>query len=75
MSNTDGQYHYIGARELARLYGVRMDQCVVRHYATSSRFGWRTPDGAIELHPRYDGDYTLPNTTAETRQTAQKETP
>jgi len=60
MSKTDRQYHHIGARELANLYGVRMDQCAVMPERTLSRLGWRAPDGAIELHPRYDGDYTLP---------------
>lgn len=64
-SKTDRQYHYIGARELARLYGVSMYECEVRPERMFSRFGWRPPEGAIELHPRWDGNYVLPNTEAQ----------
>ena len=60
MSKTDGQYHYVGAHELARLYGVRLDQCEVRPHREIARFGWRPHPGLIELHPRYDGNYSLP---------------
>lgn len=73
-SKTDSQYHYIGARELARLYGVSMYECEVRPERMSSRLGWRPPEGAIELHPRWDGNYVLPNSTAETRQPAPPKT-
>lgn len=61
MSKTDKQYHYVGARDLARLYGVRMDQCEVRPERMIARFGWRPTEGVMELHPRYDGDYSLPS--------------
>ena len=61
MSKTDGQYHYVGARDLARLYGVRIDQCEVRPERMIARFGWRPQPGLVELHPRYDGDYRLPS--------------
>lgn len=61
-SKTDRQYHYVDARDLARLYGVRMDECDVRPERAFSRFGWRPDPGLIELHPRWDGDYRLPNT-------------
>lgn len=54
-SQTDGQRHFVGERQLAALYSVPMSQCAVR-----GRFGWRLIAGAIELHPRYDGNYTLP---------------
>ena len=60
MSKTDGQYHYVGAHDLARLYGVRMDQCEVRPERMIARFGWRPTAGVTELHPRYDGNYSLP---------------
>ncbi len=60
MSKTYGQYHYVGANDLARLYGVRMDQCEVRPSSPSARLGWRPKAGLIALHPRYDGNYTLP---------------
>ena len=60
MSKTDVKYHYVGAHDLARLYGVRMDQCEVRPGRMFARFGWRPKEGLIELHPRYHGDYSLP---------------
>lgn len=59
MSKTDGQIHQVGARQLAQLYGVPMSECVTRPSRWIDR-GWRQPFGLTELHPRYDGDYTLP---------------
>ena len=64
-SKTDRQYHYIGARELARLYGVSMCECKVIPERMFSRLGWRPPEGAIELHPRWDGNYVQPNIEAQ----------
>ena len=65
-SQTDGQHHYISAKALAHLYGVRLDQCEV-----CEPRDWRVPyhyrmaaercNGLIELAPRYDGDYRIPN--------------
>jgi hypothetical protein len=60
MSKVDRQYHYISAEQLAKLYSVRMDQCEIRPERMFARLGWRQPEGLIELHPRYDGDYVLP---------------
>ncbi len=60
MSNVDRQYHHISAEQLAKLYRVHMDQCEVRPERMFARLGWRQPEGLIELHPRYDGDYALP---------------
>lgn len=60
ISQTDGELHFVGERQLAELYGVPMSQCVVRPERAFGRFGWRPPAGAIELRPRYDGNYTLP---------------
>ncbi len=56
-SKTDGDRHYITARELMQLYKVPPNECVV--------FDIRFPDkmyyeGLIELKPSYNGDYTLP---------------
>ena len=68
-SRTDGQQHFIHARQIAFLYGVRWDECVVLPS------GWDDPaeerhrecllararrGELIALHPRYDGNYTLP---------------
>jgi hypothetical protein len=60
ISKTDGQRHFVGEQELARLYGVPMTQCEVQPERYFSRFGWRPPEGAIRLEPRYDGRYSLP---------------
>ncbi len=55
-SRQDGDEHYIGGRELMRLYGVRPDECyVLRPGETGSGL----PEGLRVLRPRYDGDYRL----------------
>ncbi len=56
-SRTDGQIHFVTARQLAMLYGVSLDECVI----AESGAGWVTePEALLRLCPRYDGDYTLP---------------
>jgi hypothetical protein len=67
-SATDGGQNYVGASELAALYGVRRDECLV--LADGSGFEYsrfrqqvlaRVERGElIELRPRYDGNYALP---------------
>jgi len=68
-SRRDGQYHYIHEADLARLYGVRMSDCLVVRRAVNGPNEWREREmlldrikeqGLIELRPRYDGNYTLP---------------
>ena len=63
-SRSDGQLHHIGARQLAMLYGVPLELCLVVRYDD-----FRRPDrrefiaraaALIGLSPRYDGDYRLP---------------
>jgi hypothetical protein len=63
-SKTDGDEHHITAPNLARLYGVRLEDCIVIH---ASDFGTPWRRGLIErakqlpaLMPRYDGNYSLP---------------
>jgi hypothetical protein len=54
-SKNDGDEHFIGGPRLARLYGVRLRDCVygdVRAYVPK--------EGDIHLRPRFDGDYRLP---------------
>jgi len=60
-SKTDGDDHFIDERALARLYGVSMSECEVRPERAFGRFGWRPTPGLIELRPRYDGNYKLPD--------------
>ncbi|WOH61939.1 hypothetical protein [Bradyrhizobium sp. BWC-3-1] len=67
VSKTDGQYHYIGAMELMRLYGIRPDECEIYEPEpwwpqSYYRMAQEQHDGLIHLYPRYDGDYTLPTT-------------
>ena len=64
-SQNDGQEHYIGPMALARLYGVRLDECEIYEPAPQWReFEFRRAQvrtlGLIRLTPRYDGDYSLP---------------
>lgn len=55
-SKTDGQEHYISAARLARLYGLNLVDCIV--HTEPKSYAFNVYD--IHLHPRYDGDYTLP---------------
>jgi len=69
-SKTDGQQHYINAHQLMKLYRVRPEECVI-HVPQ----GWwrlvdfdraaRRHEGLIRLEPRYDGNYTLPQESAD----------
>jgi general stress protein YciG len=60
-SKSDGDRHFIGARELMRLYRVKQEECVVmseedvvRYNPYSSKY----PMNLVRLEPRYDGDYS-----------------
>lgn len=68
-SRTDGQWHHISASQLAMLYRVPMDACLVMHSDWFSPWGERRREELrervrrgelIELGPRFDGDYTPP---------------
>lgn len=63
-SKNDGQVHQITAGDLCRLYGVRLDECVIvmpRHYRMPIyRHFIERASKLIALYPRYDGDYRLP---------------
>jgi len=61
----DGQRHYITARMLMDLYGVKPYECMIfepakwwqeRHFRSAEA----AHAGLIALRPRYDGDYMLP---------------
>lgn len=65
-SKYDGQRHYIDAMALARLYGVRLNECEIYEPApqwteTYFRQAEVRTLGLIRLAPRYDGDYSLPS--------------
>lgn len=68
-SHTDSDVHFIGALQLASLYGVRMVECLILPDFDKEDFpGQRAqlyersgPSGdLIKLTPRYDGNYLLP---------------
>lgn len=73
-SRVDGQWHHVGASELARLYGVRMADCEILPEAEPGALGGgrarftmlaRADRGEfIALHPRSDGYYRLPGAVA-----------
>ena len=51
VSQFDGQEHYVSDRELADLYGVKLQDCMLE----TDRI--RTDDSVIYLRPRSNGDY------------------
>lgn len=55
-SATDGDWHYVGARQLAVLYGVDMRQCAVVQ-GRGTLLGYT--GYLIPLYPRADGDYNI----------------
>jgi len=59
-SSYDGQIHQISAEALMRLYKVNPSDCfiVTKQAKMTVEKSWL--DSLIHLHPRFDGDYTLP---------------
>ena len=66
ISKTDGDRHYISARELARLYCVRLDDCLIDDTANAGIRGIVLEDGDIRLYPRIDGNYPALQRTRDT---------
>lgn len=71
ISRVDRDWHYIGARQLAALYGVRMDECLIlpEYFVNPVEWG-RLQAGVergelIELRPNGKGNYRLPATGAQ----------
>lgn len=59
-SQTDGDWHYISAENLIRLYGVDPAECII--YSDKKRELGLDPNlDLIVLRPRYDGNYRLPD--------------
>jgi len=54
-SAADADEHYIGMADLAKLYGVPLDDCMAYVF---SRDGYYKD--MIFLYPRDDGEYSLP---------------
>jgi hypothetical protein len=62
-SKTDGDRHWVSAEQLARLYQVPMDECVMAPHPTEyqlvrDRF-WKVYGYLPTLAPRFDGDYRI----------------
>lgn len=56
-SKTDGDIHFIGCKELMRLYCLEPRQC----FDESNPDNWRgrDPEKITKVYPRYDGDYPI----------------
>jgi hypothetical protein len=61
----DGDVHFITAKALINLYQVAPKDCVVQPQGENAR---GLPEDVIFLHPRRDGNYTVPVNTEGTKQ-------
>jgi hypothetical protein len=59
-SYSDNDIHYISAKELRRLYGLRANQCIEACDGNKDEYGCIIPPGIKRLYPRHDGEYVLP---------------
>ena len=57
ISKNDGDRHYIGAGKLARLYCVKIGDCLIDDTANAGIHAILPEEGDIRLFPRRDGDY------------------
>lgn len=56
ISGTDGEKHYINARQLTKLYGLNPKECILtKESSPDSLHG--LPANLPKLGPRYLGDY------------------
>lgn len=67
-SRADGDRHHVGAMDLARLYGVRVADCLVlppqrpeNHRARMDLLDRVRLGELVALQPRADGQYQLPS--------------
>lgn len=59
ISHSDGDRHYVNAKELVRLYGLDMNECCLLEGGDKEDLrGTRTKDYVV-LRPRYDGNYQI----------------
>lgn len=54
-SRTDGEWHYIDAPKLAKLYHVKLSECEI--FLANDNKPRSFADGLIKLFPRYDENY------------------
>lgn len=60
-SKSDGDTHYVGVRDLIRLYGVNPSECCVADDRTLRGMSRESYDAMIHLYPDYHGRYELPS--------------
>lgn len=60
-SKSDGDQHYIGSAQLARLYELRQSEYVVWDDMNDRRQPQEVWDRYIHLYPSYDGNYGRPD--------------
>lgn len=56
----DGDWHYISASRLIRLYNVSADECLIEPHNQELAERSRQSKDFIHLYPRSSGDYSLP---------------
>lgn len=56
----DGDWHFIGAGQLIRLYRVPRQECLIIDPRIKETHYGIDLDKLIHLHPKADGNYTLP---------------
>lgn len=59
-SKTDGETHFISSLELARLYRVKISECITVSENRPDLSRGIDLTGCIHLYPREDGNYCLP---------------
>lgn len=58
-SKHDGDKHFIRGEEVARLYGVNPDECIIVDALTHRGVREYAEENLINLKPRNDGNYNL----------------
>jgi hypothetical protein len=58
-SINDGDWHFISSIELARLYKVKMSECITVDLRSKASFMGLNIGHLKSLHPRSDGKYPL----------------
>lgn len=62
-SKTDGDEHFVGARDLMHLYGVKPGECIVHHHGLpNTHLRGISPErfaSLIHLYPDATGQYRL----------------
>jgi hypothetical protein len=57
LSINDGQWHYVGAVELTRLYHLRLGDCIVIPADCDREHTYQYQDSDRHYYPQYGGQY------------------